>query len=111
MFRRTICLSVLLLLGLMGCSGQSGWIDTSMRAANDRAKIDSGRLQLTGSSTMGPLLAQIAERFEKLHPGVRIDVQTGGSSRGISDAARGLADIGMSSRELKPSEHPFRLPE
>jgi phosphate transport system substrate-binding protein len=64
----------------------------------------SGRLTLTGSSTVAPLVSEIGKRFEKLHPAVRIDVQTGGSSRGITDAMRGTASIGMSSRALKPAE-------
>ncbi|MCA9116099.1 MAG: substrate-binding domain-containing protein, partial [Planctomycetaceae bacterium] len=37
-------------------------------------------------------------------PGVRVDVQTGGSSRGIADARSGLADLGMASRSLKDDE-------
>lgn len=61
-------------------------------------------LVLTGSSTVAPLAAEIAKRYEEEHPGLRIDVQTGGSSRGISDARRGLADIGMVSRALKEEE-------
>lgn len=64
----------------------------------------SGRLTLTGSSTIAPVAQEIATRFEKAHPGVRIDVQTGGSSRGIRDARKGAADIGMSSRHLKADE-------
>jgi phosphate transport system substrate-binding protein len=64
----------------------------------------SGRITLTGSSTVAPLVSEIAKRFEKLHPMVRVDVQTGGSSRGITDAMRGTATIGMSSRALKPAE-------
>ena len=64
----------------------------------------SGKLTITGSSTVAPLVSEIGKRFEQLHQGVRIDVQTGGSSRGITDATRGTADIGMSSRALKDSE-------
>ena len=63
-----------------------------------------GRLVITGSSTIAPLVSEIGKRFESLHPGVRVDVQTGGSSRGIADAREGLADIGMSSRALKEQE-------
>jgi len=77
--------------------------------AADDASILTGKLVLTGSSTVAPLASQIGKRFEKRHPGVRIDVQTGGSSRGISDALTGLADIGMSSRGLKDSEKDGRL--
>lgn len=62
------------------------------------------RLVLTGSSTVAPLALEIAKRFEKENPGTRIDVQTGGSSRGMNDARMGLADIGMVSRALKPEE-------
>lgn len=62
------------------------------------------KLVLTGSSTIAPLVSEIGKRFEELHPNVRVDVQTGGSSRGIADARQGLADIGMVSRALKPDE-------
>jgi phosphate transport system substrate-binding protein len=64
----------------------------------------AGKLSLTGSSTIAPLASEIAARFEALHPDVRIDVQTGGSTRGIADAAAGLADIGMTSRALADDE-------
>ncbi len=70
----------------------------------------SGRLVITGSSTCAPLVAQIARRFEAEHPGVRIDVQTGGSSRGIADARRGTADIGMASRALSDDEKTELVP-
>ena len=49
----------------------------------------SGRLTLTGSSTIAPMAQEIASRFEQAHPNVRVDVQTGGSSRGIRDAKKG----------------------
>ncbi len=62
------------------------------------------RIVITGSSTVAPLVAEIGKRFEQLHPNVRIDVQTGGSSRGIADVRRGIADVGMVSREIAPQE-------
>ncbi len=63
----------------------------------------SQRLVVTGSSTVAPLVAEIGKRFEA-REGVRVDVQTGGSSRGVADARQGLADLGMASRALKASE-------
>lgn len=62
------------------------------------------RLVLTGSSTIAPLAGELAKEFEKRHPGVRVDVQMGGSSRGVADVRRGLNDIGMVSRDLRPGE-------
>lgn len=65
---------------------------------------DEGKLLLTGSSTMTPLMKEIAKRFEAIHPGARIEVQAGGSGRGIADVRQGKADIGMASRPLTDAE-------
>ena len=62
------------------------------------------KLSMTGSSTVAPLALEIAKRFESQNPGVRIDVQTGGSGRGIADARNGTADVGLVSRSLKADE-------
>jgi phosphate transport system substrate-binding protein len=62
------------------------------------------KLTVSGSSTIAPLISEVARRFEARNPGVRVDVQMGGSSRGVMDARQGLADIGMVSRDLKPDE-------
>ncbi|MDF0649923.1 MAG: phosphate ABC transporter substrate-binding protein [Nitrospira sp.] len=72
----------------------------------------SGKLVITGASTLAPLIAEIGKRFESLHPKVRVDVQTGGSSRGAADTRQGLADIGMVSRMMKDEEkdlHAFQV--
>ncbi|HSL05683.1 MAG TPA: hypothetical protein VK901_19340, partial [Nitrospiraceae bacterium] len=34
----------------------------------------TGKLVITGASTLAPLIAEIGKRFESLYPGVRIDV-------------------------------------
>jgi phosphate transport system substrate-binding protein len=72
------------------------------RTKSDDINIE--QLVLTGSSTVAPLAAEMGKRFESLHNNVRVDVQSGGSSRGVSDARAGLADIGMASRALKDDE-------
>lgn len=76
---------------------------TSPALAQQPAAL-SGKITLSGSTTVSPLVLEIGKRFEKQYPGVRIDVQTGGSSRGINDAIKGLVDIGMSSRALNEKE-------
>ena len=89
-FLSVLAFSLSLGLGLTACSNSSN--------------SESQKLTLTGSSTVAPLASEIAKKFEAEHPEVRIDVQTGGSSRGLADAAQGLADIGMVSRALKDEE-------
>jgi phosphate transport system substrate-binding protein len=76
--------------------GATTLVDTTVAAES--------RLVITGSSTIAPLALEIAKRFEARNPGARIDVQSGGSSRGIADARKGVAQIGMVSRALKTGE-------
>ena len=75
-------------------------------AGAQRTAVDqlTGKLVITGSSTLAPLIAEIGKRFESLYPAVRVDVQSGGSSRGVADARQGLSDIGMVSRAMKEDE-------
>jgi phosphate transport system substrate-binding protein len=61
-------------------------------------------LHLTGSSTVAPLVSEMARRFEQTHSDVQIVIETGGSGRGVSDARAGTADIGMASRALNDDE-------
>ena len=77
-----------------------GYFKTNSGQSNNSIE----KLVLTGSSTVAPLASEMGKRFESLHPHVRIDVQTGGSSRGVNDVRAGLANIGMASRALKEKE-------
>lgn len=61
-------------------------------------------IRLTGSSTIAPVMQEISKLFEQSEAGTRIFVETGGSSKGIADLRKGLADIAMVSRDLKPGE-------
>jgi len=70
--------------------------------ASGCARDDSG-LVVTGSSTMAPVIADIAERYEQ-KTGIQVDVQGGGTGRGINDVREGLADVGMASRALYDDE-------
>lgn len=64
----------------------------------------AAKLVITGSSTMAPLVSEMAVRFKALHPGVEVEVRSGGSGRGASDLRAGASDIGMVSRPLLDSE-------
>lgn len=64
----------------------------------------SRKIVITGSSTAAPLVTEIGRRYEATHPGVRVEVQTGGSSRGIADVRQGLSNLGLSSRPLTEAE-------
>jgi phosphate transport system substrate-binding protein len=59
---------------------------------------------VAGSTSIQPFADRWAEIYMAENPGRVVNVQGGGSSAGIQAALSGAADIGMSSRELKPEE-------
>lgn len=61
-------------------------------------------LVVSGSSTMFPLVSDIARRFERAHPDTTIEVHSGGSGRGVVDLRSGTADVAMVSRPLGANE-------
>jgi phosphate transport system substrate-binding protein len=66
--------------------------------------VTSGKLLITGSSTMAPMIVAVGKRFSAMYPGVQIEVQTVGSGRGVDNVMKGTADIGMASRALTDKE-------
>jgi len=64
----------------------------------------SGKLRISGSSTMAPMMTAAGRRFSTRHPGVQIEVRTSSTGQGIDDVTKGNADIGMASRALTDKE-------
>ncbi len=91
---------------------QNGWRTLSVLAFVAAAGCVSGcsrgasgtEIIVAGSTSVQPFADRWAETFLKSHPGCFVNVQGGGSSAGIQAALSGAADIGTSSRELKPDE-------
>jgi phosphate transport system substrate-binding protein len=88
---------MIFLVGLLAAASGLGFLT----ACSQKPSVT---LVVTGSSTVAPVVAEAAARYEQSHPGVRIEVQTGGSSRGIADVRSGVAALGMISRELTADE-------
>lgn len=85
---------------MLGSVGLAGGVSLGGRPV----AADTVRIVVTGSSTVAPLLSDMARRYEALNPGLEVDIQTGGSSRGIADVRKGTAQIGMVSRDLTAAE-------
>lgn len=61
-------------------------------------------LKITGSTTVLPVAQAAADAFMKDHLNANIQVTGGGSSVGVQAVGEGIAEMGMSSRDLKPEE-------
>ena len=72
-------------------------------AAVPAARAD--RLVIKGSDTLGAkLVPQLAEEFKAKNPETTFDIAAEGSTTGIAALIDGTAQIGMSSRQVKPAE-------
>ncbi|HOZ45682.1 MAG TPA: phosphate ABC transporter substrate-binding protein [Candidatus Hydrogenedentes bacterium] len=61
-------------------------------------------VSVVGSTSVQPFAELLAEEYVTKHPRAGVDVQGGGSTAGLQAVANGLADIGMCSRSLSPTE-------
>jgi phosphate transport system substrate-binding protein len=66
-------------------------------------------VNVIGSTTVLPIAQAAAEEFNAAHPADQVLVQGGGSSAGIEAVSTGRAQIGTSSRDLKPGEASLHL--
>lgn len=64
----------------------------------------SGKVTVAGSTSVGPIMEEIADAYMDVNPDVTIEIQQTGSGAGITSTIEGACDIGMSSRELKDEE-------
>ncbi|MBI5183563.1 MAG: phosphate ABC transporter substrate-binding protein [Nitrospinae bacterium] len=81
---------LLMCLSIISCSRGEGKITQTIKVA--------------GSTTVLPVVSRAAEIFMKNHPGVTITINSGGSGVGVTSVAKGLADIGMISRDITQEE-------
>ena len=64
----------------------------------------SGKIVVSGSSSVSPVMEKLIEAYKSLNPSVQIELQTSDSTTGVINAIDGTCDIGMASRALKDSE-------
>lgn len=75
----------------------------SIGGCGDQAS-NAMKLNVSGSTTVLPIAEQAAEAFQSATPGTSVLVSGLGSSAGIEAVSAGTAQIGTSSRDLKPEE-------
>ena len=64
----------------------------------------SGTIVVGGSTSVAPLVTELARAYMELNGDVRIEVQPLGSSAGINGAIEGTFDIGLTSRPMTAAE-------
>ena len=73
-------------------------------AENNTASNKGTTISISGSTSVGPLMEKIQEKYEEANSNITLEIQQNGSGAGIKDVTSGISEIGMSSRELKDEE-------
>ena len=61
----------------------------------------TGEINISGSTSLKPLMEKLAAKFETIQSGVKVTVGGGGSGTGYNDAKNGVSDFGMISENFK----------
>lgn len=83
---------------------KAGYIKIDKGAAAYASNNASGKVVVSGSSSVTPVMEKLAEAYQKANTNVTVDVQQSDSSTGIKDAINGTSDIGMASRDISDDE-------
>lgn len=83
---------------------KAGYIKIDKSAAAYASNNASGKVVVSGSSSVTPVMEKLAESYQKANTNVTVDVQQSDSSTGIKDAIKGTSDIGMASRDISDDE-------
>lgn len=68
------------------------------------AQTDKGKIVVSGSSSVTPVMEKLKEAYNKVNANVEVEIQQSDSTTGILNAIEGTADIGMASRTLEDAE-------
>ena len=66
----------------------------------------AGTLDISGSTSLQPLMIKLAAEFERIQKNVTVTVSGGGSGTGYKNAAEGVSDFGMISETFKEEKAP-----
>ena len=83
---------------------KAGYIKIDKSAAAYASNNASGKVVVSGSSSVTPVMEKLAEAYQKANTNVTVDVQQSDSSTGIKDAINGTSDIGIASRDISDDE-------
>ena len=100
--------------GLVACGGSESTATTSTAGstagsttagtAEETTADLSGAVATGGSTSVEKVIGALSEAFMEANPGVDVTYDPTGSSAGVTGAADGTLDIGLSSRALKEEE-------
>ena len=99
---RLFLVALAVMLVAAACGGDSG--DSGDSGGGDGGDAVSGKLTISGSSTVEPITSLVAEKFQSANPDVSISVDGPGTTDGFVLFCEGKTQISDASRAIDPDE-------
>lgn len=101
--QKGLLIAMILIIGLLAFGNRINGGHNSPNPSNRSTPL-RGTVTMAGSTSMEPIANTLAEGFMNRYPYVMVTAEFTGSSAGIEAVLAGSADIGNSSRRLRPEE-------
>lgn len=101
--QKGLLIAMILIIGLLAFGNRINDGHNSPNPSNRSTSL-RGTVKMAGSTSMEPIANTLAEGFMNRYPYVMVTAEFTGSSAGIEAVLAGSADIGNSSRRLRPEE-------
>jgi phosphate transport system substrate-binding protein len=102
-WHRTLRVATALALGLASASCR-GAADTRAAGTPTEGGPVSGRITVEGSSTVFPVSRIVAERFQHVHPGASVALESTSTADGFNKLCAGRLDVAAASRPINAAE-------
>lgn len=114
-----VILAAMMLVAFVGCGQTTPAAESSAPVATEAPSVEATEapsveateapaepvvLNVVGSTSVGPVIEALAEKYIAANPNVTINVEQPGSGGGVTATVDGSADMGMASRDLKDEE-------
>jgi len=96
----TLVLIVVAVIGAVAVGTIMGTFSSQVSkqaSASQAASASATEILVAGSTTLLPAELNLQTDYQKINPGIQVNVQGGGSGAGVASVASGISDIGASS--------------
>jgi phosphate transport system substrate-binding protein len=96
--------SIVLILIVVSAVVAAGCTTSHSGTPDNPGAAAGGKIMVSGAFALYPMMVKWAEEYQKINPGVKVEVSAGGAGKGMTDALSGMVDLGMVSREISKEE-------
>lgn len=97
-------MSIVFILLVVASVGFAGCTSSDRDSSDSSATSSEEKITVSGAFALYPMMVKWVEEYQKIKPGVKVEISAGGAGKGMTDALSGMVDLGMVSREISAEE-------